>query len=370
MQPRDRGPREEGTAPVAGRGERGGAGAVVAAGFTLLETLIATVILLMMVFLVATLSDSGSAAQRYAGRITRATELGQDIVTEMRRLVASSVRLFHDDVDGRGYLGIVDLPFSSTRLAGRLPRLRSMAIFERESGTPITGNILLFARHAWTDTYACLTSGNSYGLDVFRICCYYLRPDGDGLVPGSMLGLNLCRYTSEPMVAGEQIDAIADVGDRAEVLQSLLAGRTTADTIAQPDPIHSVVQVVWRVNGSPTAPGTLREIDPGTLTLSDNPLPPRPSTWVIARDLAHTDAGLLQFRHFSVATVWSPDSFGVGRFSQVATTGEGFPHGFEVQAIGPAAARQVLLRLTIVSTVRASLPAWTATEIIQDCRDI
>lgn len=370
MQPIHQGPGEGGTAPVAGLCKRGGAGAAFAAGFTLLETLIATTILLMMVFMVATLSDSGSAAQRYAGRITRATELGQDIVTEMRRLVASSVRLFHDDVDGRGYLSIVDLPFSGTRLAGRLPQLRSMAIFERETGAPITGNILLFARHAWTDTYACLTSGNSYGLDVYRICCYYLRPDGDGLVPGSMFGLNLCRYTSEPMVAGEQIDAITDAGDRAEVLQNLLKGRTTADSIAQPVPIHSEVQVVWRVNGAPTALGTLREIDPGTLTLSDNPLPPRPANWVIARNLPLTNDGLLQFRHFSVATVWSPDSFGVGRFSQVATNGEGFPHGFEVQAIGPAAARQVLLRLTIVSTVRSSLPAWTTTEIIQDCRDI
>lgn len=342
----------------------------LAAGFTLLETMISTVILLMMVLLVATLSDSGSQAQRYAARITRATELGQDIVTEMRRYVASSVRLFHDDVDGRAYVALLDLAFGAQRLTGRLPQMRPTAIFEQESGTPITGNLLAFARHSWTDTYFCVTSGNSYGLDVFRICAYYLRPDGAGLVTGSSIGLNLCRYMSEPMVAGEQVDAITDPTDRAEVFQSLLKGRTTGDLVAQPDPIHPELQLVWRLNGTAGTVGTLREIDPGTLTLSNSPLPPRPGTWQIGRDRGHSSDGLLQYRHFSVATNWAPSAFRVGRFSTVSTAGEGFPHGFEVQFIGPASARQVLLRLAIVSTVRSSLPAWSATEMIQDCRDI
>ncbi len=344
--------------------------AALAAGFTLLETLIASTLLIMLVFLVVTLSDDAASAQRYAARITRATELGQDIVSEMRRYVSSSVRLFHNNADGAGYLDRVELAFDAERLVGRLPQMRSTAIFERDTGTTITGNVLLFARHAWTDTYTCFGSGNTYGLDVYRMCGYYLRPDGDGLVVNSAIGLNLCRYVSEPVVSGEQIDAILDAADRGEIFRNLLDGRTTSDLIAQPDPVHPPLQVVWRVNGQPDTVGTFREIDPAGLVLSDNPLPPRPARWRIGRDLALSNDGLLQFRHYSVATNWAPPACGVGRFSQLSATGEGFPHGFEVQFIGPASARQVLLRLSIVSTVRSGLPAWATTEMIQDCRDI
>jgi hypothetical protein len=60
----------------------------------------------------------------------------------------------------------------------------------------------------------------------------------------------------------------------------------------------------------------------------------------------------------------------VGIFSRVDNTLPGFPHGFEVQLIGPAAARQLLIRLAVVSINRAGHRAYARNEVIQDCRDL
>ncbi|HLU39518.1 MAG TPA: hypothetical protein VK081_09040, partial [Planctomycetota bacterium] len=313
---------------------------------------------------------SGSDAERYAGRLARATEIGQELMDDMRRGLHSSVRVFHNDAIGNAYASILELSPTAPRIASRLPLLRPAGIFEREPvGTPYTGNMLLFARHAWTATY--VTSANhEYNLDVYRVYSYYLRSDGEGLVAGSPIGLNFCRFVSEPLVDGKQIDAIADSTDRQEVLRLLDTGRTTFDVMVQPDPVHTRVQLAWRLGEDPTVPGTIRQIDTGTWTLSTTPLAPRTAPWRLQRDPDRSSDGLLQYRHHSVATNWSPQAYGVGVFSRMDMTGDGFPHGFEVQLIGPASARQVLLCLAILSVNRAGHRAYARSEVIQDCRDL
>ena len=49
---------------------------------------------------------------------------------------------------------------------------------------------------------------------------------------------------------------------------------------------------------------------------------------------------------------------------------DGFPHGFEVQLIGPSKSRQVMLQLTVVSTANTVLPAWANLRAITQVRDI
>ena len=46
--------------------------------------------------------------------------------------------------------------------------------FQKETVSgALTGNMLLFAAHAWTDEFTCL-SGRAYRVDVYRLYCYYL----------------------------------------------------------------------------------------------------------------------------------------------------------------------------------------------------
>jgi type II secretory pathway pseudopilin PulG len=340
-------------------------------GYTLLEVLISSVILVSMVLVVTSLSQSGSDAERYAARLTRATELGQEVVDDIRRGLASSVRVFHNDAVGTAYFNILETAAAAPPLAStRLPLLRPTGIFEREPvGTPFTGNALVFARHAWTDRYTT-ASLRVFSLDVYRVHAYYLRTDGTGLVAGSTVGLNFTRFVSEPLVDGKQIDAIAVAADRQDVLRLLDAGRTTFDTTVQPVPVHPHTEVAWRLGDPPATVGTLRQIDTGAWSLVNNPLPPRNATWRLQRDAARSNDGMLFYRHHSVATNWSPVAYGVAQFGRIDATGQGFPHGFELQLIGPAAARQLLIRLTVVSTNRAGHRAYARSEVIQDCRDL
>lgn len=336
-------------------------------GYTLLEALISATILLSMILVVTTLSQSGSEAERYAGRLTRATEVCQEVVDEMRRNLAASVRVFHDDAIGSGYVSRLEFAPGAPRITSRLPKLRSRGVFERESsGSLFTGNGLSFASHAWSDSYVT-NSGRTYNLDVYRVYAYYLRLDGDGLVPGEATGLNLSRFVSEPLVDGKQVDAITDADDLIDVLSLLSSGRTS---VAQATPVRPPLVVAWLLGEDPSVAGTLRQIDTTSFSLSLTPLAPRSSSWTLLRDVGRSSDGMLYLRHHSVATNWSQPAYGVGRFSVVSNSGQGFPHGFEVQVIGPSAARQVLLRLIVVSTNRAGHTAWSRTEVIQDCRDI
>ncbi len=335
-------------------------------GYTLLEVLISSVILVSMVLVVSSLSQSGSEAERYALRLTRATELGQEVMDDMRRGLASSVRVFHNDAIGTAYYGMIETTTASPRIASRLPMLRSNGIFEREPvGSPFTGNNLMFARHAWTDVYT-VGSGRTYSLDVYRVYSYYLRADGDGLVVGSPIGLNFTRFVSEPMADGKQIDNVTDPTDLRDLLQLLNDGQASS---AGPV-VHPSVAVVWRMGEAPSLVGTLRQIDKSAWVLVNNPLPPRNAAWRLQRDPARSNDGMLYYRHHSVATNWSPPAYGVAQFGRIDSSGQGFPHGFEVQLIGPAAARQFLIRLTVLSINRAGHRAFSRGEIIQDCRDI
>ncbi|MEZ5963791.1 MAG: type II secretion system protein [Planctomycetota bacterium] len=334
-------------------------------GYTLLEVLISSVILVSMILVVTSLSKSGSDAERYASRLTRATEICQEIMDELRRGLSSSVRVFHNDAVGNAYANLLDLPATAPRIGSRLPTLRPSGIFEREpTGQQYSGNSLVFARHTWTDTYLA-TSGRTFNVDVYRVHAYYLRQDGDGLVAGAGIGLNFARFVSEPLADGKQIDAIADATDRRDVLRLLHAGRTTTDLMTQPDPVHATLEVVWRLGEDPATTGTLRQVSAGG-TLSNS----RGATWKLLRDASRSNDGLVFYRHHSVATNWAPPAYGVGQFSQIDNSGDGFPHGFETQLIGPASARQLLLRMCVVSTNRAGHRAYARQEIIQDCRDI
>ena len=61
---------------------------------------------------------------------------------------------------------------------------------------------------------------------------------------------------------------------------------------------------------------------------------------------------------------------GVGRFSVVSNAGDGFPHGFEVQIVGPTAGRQVLLQLSLASTKRGTLPAVSSQKVVVSTREM
>jgi type II secretory pathway pseudopilin PulG len=338
---------------------------IAAAGFTLLELLIAAVLLTVMSLAVATLSLSGTEAQSFASRLNRVTELNQELIDDMRLDIVTNVRLFGDDAEGNDNLAALDLAGAPAPLPGlRLPTLSTASQLRPDSaGSEITGNSLFFAKLAWKDRFSC-SSGNEYLVDVYRWVYYYLAPRDGGPTPGSPVGLDLVRVVSEPLADASSIDRITDPADQAELLQHLQAA--TADAAGV---VHAPLDVVWRRGSHPGAAGTFRQIDQTTGSLSDTPLAGRPDPWRVLRSDSDVQ-GLLSYRRHSVATNFADPAWGVGRFGLTTTTGSGFPHGFEVQTVGPSSARQILLRLVIAGTDRHGRRAWSSAQIVADCRDL
>ena len=339
----------------------------LAAGFTLVEMIIAAVLLAMMVFTVSTLAISGADAAEYSRRLTRATEVTQDIIDDMRLELISSVRMFGSDTEGSGNLAVFDLDDAPTPLGNlRLPTIDSSGTIRQDTvASQITGNTLFFTRLAWSDRFVC-TSSNEYMVDVVRWVYYYLTPEDGGPRAGSAVGLNLVRVVSEPLIDGGTIDRITDPTDQSEVLLHLL--EATPDALGV---THPPCQVVWLRGGLPLVVGTFRQINPADGTLSDTPIAStgRAFPWMILpRD--EMVSGLMSYRHHSVATNFSRASFGVCQFAVQSAAGDGFPHGFETQVAGPSSARQVMLKLVAASTNRRGHTAWSNVQVVVDARDL
>ncbi len=336
-----------------------------AAGFTLVEVIVASVLLLMMITAVATLSVSGMEAQDYAARLNRTTEIDQALLDKMRLEIVSSVRMFGNDTEGNANLGVLDLGGAPARLAGsRLPTISATGSIQKDtSSSQITGNSLFFAKLAWTDRYRC-HSGTEYLVDVYRWMYYYMTPEGGGPTSGSATGLNLVCVTSEPLIDAAGIDRITDTTDSEEVLQHL--HDATPDALGV---THLPCEVVWERGALPSVVGTLRQINPTNWRLVDDPLVGRPDPWKVLRNDSDF-VSLLSYRHHSVATNFARPAFGVGKYGYVSTAGAGFPHGFEIQIVGPSSARQVLLHLVLASTNRRGQIAWSDMRVVVDGREL
>lgn len=334
------------------------------AGFTLVEAVVSSTLLALLVLALSSLASSGSDAQQYAQRLNRATEVAQEIVDQMRTELVSSVRIFGNDAEGNANVALVDLVGAPAPLAGsRLPTLATSESVRADTlGAEITGNSLLFARLAWNDRFQC-TSGNEYLVDVYRWYYYYLTPEEGGPAPGRPIGLNLVRIVSEPLIDAASIDRIDDPDDLKEMLLHLAEGTADASGVE-----HDPCVIVWQRGALPSVAGTFRMIDADDGSLSDTPIGSRPDPWNVLRSESLV-TGLLSYRHHSVATNHAPANFGVARYGLRSTAGAGFPHGFEVQAVGPSSARQVLLHLVVSSTNRRGQWAWSELQVSADTRD-
>ena len=332
------------------------------AGMTLIEMIMAVVILLVLSGLVTNMVISGRAAQDYADRLRRVTEVAQEILDDIQGELREVVRIFGDDALGQAYTAKIQAwPQAVPIQSAKLPVLSLGATMKKDvAGAEITGNTLLFARHGWADTFTC-TSTNTYRVDVYRIIGYYPKVESGGPNPSVPWGLNLCKWTSEPLVSGTQIDAITDPTDQAEVLLHL---RNSSPDDA--GATHASANVVWMLGADPAVAGTFRQ------TQTTGSLTDAPNTWTIGRADNMSSSNMLAYRHYSVASNYSQANMGVSRFgirNDLAGSGVGFPHGFEIQTVGPAAARKILLHLVLVTTNMAGLKAYFDAQVVLSVRE-
>src|SRR5262245_11475783 len=248
-------------------------------GFSLVELVVASTLFLALVLVVSSLAISGSDAQDLGRRIARMTEVAQSITDDMRLEMVAAVRVYGNDAEGNGMLGLLDLTRAPAPVGSRrLPTIDIDGPFRQDTpADAITGNAVLFAGLAWRDHFRC-TSGRDYLVDVYRLEHYYLAPRDGGPARGVRGGLDLVRFTSEPLADASTVSAISDAVDRNEFCLHLV--QRTADLSGQ---VHQKVEVVWNRTGNPTAAGTLQQIDEDDGTLSTAVLAGsgRPDPWRI-----------------------------------------------------------------------------------------
>ena len=318
-------------------------------GFTLVETTIVLTVLVFMISVMVNLIINTSSTQKYIEQMARCTEVNQEIINDLRSELLATVTLFESGVLGDGYFAaLITDPTSPPLGTSSLATLIANDTFQKETVSgALAGNVLLFAGQARTDEFTC-ASGNTYRVDIYRLYCYYLTKEDGGPKPGSPLGLNLTKFVSEPLADGDQIDAMTDLVDRGEVLTHLVTG-----SVDDAGETHAITKLAWRRGRDITILDTMREIDPFTGLLSSVPIGPRPAgAWKIMLEPTKSHRGLLHYRHFSIASNYGEDRLGVARFGKKSNTGDGFPHGFEVQISGPSSARQVLVHMSVVGTNR------------------
>ncbi len=337
-----------------------------AAGFTIVEMMVAATVLLTLTMLVTQLIISGQSAHKYANRLGRITDSTQRVMDDVRRDLRSAVRIFGNDALGLSYSSRIGswLGFEPIR-STRLPTIAATSGFSKDQpSAEKTGNELLFARHAWSDSFLCAT-GKTYRVDIYRLVRLFLKVEGSGPTTTGG-GLNICKWTSEPLASSAQIELIESTADREDVLIHLLSG-----TPDQSGMEHDRVSVVWKFGDDPTTTGTMRHIQIDG-SMSDTPQSPRNSTWEFEVSEHLSDPGMLFPNRHSITANTARFNHGVSKFSlrdDTAGSGAGFPHGLEFQVVGPPSARQVMVHITTISTNNHGLKAHFDVQVIMNVRE-
>jgi len=307
-------------------------------GFTLLEAMLSATLIVTLSYLVATLAISARRAELVARRQVTVLETNRDLLASIHTTLENAVFLPQNNAAGNAYLQVLDISGLPPSINSTLPTLDVSGIFEKEKSSAVkTGNLLVYAVQERTDEFQC-SSGKVCRIEVYRFYAYYLTKRGVG--PSDQV-LNLAKFVSEPLADGWTVDLIADATDQAEVLAHLRDG--TPDRFGD---TNEPLEVVWFVGGDLTDPDTLRLIAANG-KLKQN----RPGGWKILSQPELCSADLLRYRRLGVATNALGPALKLGKFGVIDNTGDGFPHGLEVQIIDTLDARQVLIRLLIIDTL-------------------
>ncbi len=319
-------------------------------GFTLLEAIIVAALLAVLIGSVAQIMISCGKAQRVADMYGRATAAAHELLDEIRHDLVSSAGVFQKSTVADKYLALIDHFGDDPIASSTLPTPVEDGVFEQEtiSGSR-TGNSLLAIRHEWTEQVTT-TTNNIYSIDVYKLVYWFLTPKTQEGV-SDVANLTLRQWVSEPLADGQQIDDISDPADRLEVQFAL--NNTAADYSTGKES----VELVWIRGADPAVTDTLRHIDLDTGELVSAPRNHLgDGVWHIKSDSLHTSETFMRAYDAGIATITAPSRFGVGRFGKIDDAGTGFPHGFEVQIVGPPSARRALVQLTVLVVRGAEVP--------------
>jgi hypothetical protein len=296
------------------------------AGTTLVEMLIAMICLGIISLATYELIVRTQTINATLNAWNLLTEWGQTAINTISVDLTSGRVLYQDDAVGQTYISQLEsdtaYPMLSTRT---LPLIDASGDFGRDTSISRTGNALLFAVEA--PPFITTPLDVPRRVDVYRLVCYYLSPVNKPI--GKMSSsLRLVRWESKEFADYQQVMSMSGATRTNFVInlyyergiRYLWIGRNL------PDNAFYAIDEYGDISGSPEAYFTIPK-DSLTNVINSLGLGSASISWNSSDDF------------------WPPDT--VPKFANGNSVGNGFPHGLEVQIIGPSGARQVMVRLVL-----------------------
>lgn len=300
-------------------------------GTTLVETIITitcfSVVALATVGLIQQINSSSDLLNAQ----TQVIEWGQKAIDQMNFDLTQARVNFQNDSLGTAYLASLQTDVTYPRLStSRLPSIDQTGTFRADTVSR-TGNALLFVKEA--APFIAEIDGVTRSVSTYNLICYYLSPNAIAIGRKSS-SLRLARWQSRDFADYDQVMSISPVVSRSAFADTLVASRG--------------IEYLWVPRNDPTAAfyfiGDLPDADGDGIC--DDP----DNVYIIEKTNVTSVIGSLGHGRASVswnkdADFWVPDT--VPKFAILDAAGDGFPHGLEVQAIGPTGARQVFIHLVL-----------------------
>ncbi len=271
----------------------------------------------------------------------------QQIVNDIRDDTVSTKKYLNNDARGLAYLAALALPMTVPPLnTMTLPTIDETGLIEVDTaGNAKTGNALFFAKTLKpfvTTVQMDPATTATFRINMYSLILYYLSIRPNDMIGQSPSSLDLIRWVSVPVADYGQVMAIQDPdpADFIDPRKNLVANFVTQtgstylwDSTEDVDHSFYLCDATGFISGMPEMNMVIPQSPSGGL---DSTTPGGPRTG----------------KRTSICMNTGPPGFEGGPrvplFAIPDATGDGFPHGFEVQLVGPSSARKLLIRLAMV----------------------
>ena len=287
----------------------------------------------------------------------------QSVVNNIRDDAVSAKQYFGDDDRGRGYFGALEKDSDSYPISPvRLPTIVDTGNLGVDSLTDQkTGNVLLFSKALmpfvvtvpYTDS-----EDHTYRVNIHQLTLYYLTSRPQERVGNYTGVLDLMRWQSVRFADYGQIMAIEDpdAGDGVDPREEMVAAFVDAynstwlwDSGKDVSEAFYECDLLGQVADEPELAMIIRQDPVGGL-------------------ISTVPSGMTTSKHASIAWNNSTAGFQVSAVVPVYALedafADGFPHGFEVQIVGPSGARELMVRVVMTKGTTKRIISRESTAIL------
>ncbi len=272
------------------------------------------------------------------------TQWGQKAINQINLDVTQACVLYQNDTVGNGYLADLESQANFPALAtSALPLIDNTGTFGLDiAPSTRTGNALLYATNTMPFVAFITSTGNTRRVDMYRLVYYYLSPVTQ-TIGASPTSLRLVKWTSKEFADYNQVMTITTTPDWAEFAYDLYFARGIRHLWVPRNTSNAAFYAIDEYGIVDTLPNPFFTIPTGIDT---------DGNVMVSSVINDLGRGLASMAWNNSTTFRTPDV--VPKFAVGSSFGAGFPHGMEVQIIGPTGARQVLVRLVMAYVVGGS----------------